>query len=261
MPIQRHNSFYSSLRYPSLLTVLLPNTLYAPALRHLLIYGSALSSSALHTYFAGHSCSIYDVSTPLSPVLVARSTHHEGLYFMSNPDVAFSSVPIPMPTPGRDIPSPAALNVCLRSRTSSPNRDIDTWNSLLGHTGTENIVLYPVPVSMRDMFLFRHAGRFYQRVALPFGWGRSPMWFTRLLRPVVQHLRTNEHYRVLAYLDDFPVAPSPAGKVAGSSACRAATGRIDKLLQHLGLVRHPSKGEWVGSTRVEHLGVVIDTEL
>jgi hypothetical protein len=115
--------------------------------------------------------------------------------------------------------------------------------------------------SMRDMFLFRYAGRFYQCVALPFGWGRSPMWFTRLLRPVVQHLRTNEHYRVLAYLDDFLVAPSPAGKVAGSSACRAATGRIDKLLEHLGLVRHPSKGEWVGSTRVEHLGVVIDTEL
>jgi hypothetical protein len=95
--------------------------------------------------FAGHSCSIYDVYTPLSPVLVARSTHHEGLYFMSNPDVAFSSVPIPMPTPDRDIPSPAALNVCLRSRTSSPNRDIDTCNSRLGHTGTENIVISSGP--------------------------------------------------------------------------------------------------------------------
>jgi hypothetical protein len=31
---------------------------------------------------------------------------------------------------------------------------------------------------MRDWFLFRYDGRFYRCIALPFGSGRSPMWFT-----------------------------------------------------------------------------------
>jgi hypothetical protein len=100
---------------------------------------------ALHTYFAGPSCSIYDVSTPSSPVLVARSTQRDGLYFMSTPAEALSSVH--MPVPDRDTSSPGALNVCLHSRTSSPNRDIDMWHSRLGHTGTDKYILCSGPVN------------------------------------------------------------------------------------------------------------------
>jgi GAG-pre-integrase domain len=44
-----------------------------------------------------------------------------------------------MPVPDRDTSSPGALKICLHSRTSSPNRDIDTWHSRLGHTGTDKI--------------------------------------------------------------------------------------------------------------------------
>lgn len=32
--------------------------------------------------------------------------------------------------------------------------------------------------AMRDWFLFHYDGRYYQCVALPFGWGRAPLWFT-----------------------------------------------------------------------------------
>lgn len=28
----------------------------------------------------------------------------------------------------------------------------------------------------------------------------------------------------------------------------------------LGIARHPSKGEWEGATRVEHLEVIVDSE-
>ena len=35
---------------------------------------------------------------------------------------------------------------------------------------------------MRDYFLFHYNRRFYRCIALPFGWGRSPLWFTELLR-------------------------------------------------------------------------------
>jgi transposase InsO family protein len=51
--------------------------------------------------------------------------------------VALSSVHIPIPD--RDTSSPGVLRVCLHSRTSSPNRDNETWHSRLGHTGTDKI--------------------------------------------------------------------------------------------------------------------------
>jgi hypothetical protein len=38
---------------------------------------------------------------------------------------------------------------------------------------------------IRDWFLFRYDGRFYRCISLPFGWGRSSMWFTQLMVPMV----------------------------------------------------------------------------
>ena len=118
-------------------TFLLSNTLYTPALRYTLISCSALSSSALHTYFAGSSCSIYDVAAPSSPVLVARCTQRDGLYFLISPAEALSSTHIPFPDPTAS--STPALDVCLHSRASSPTQDMDTWHRRLGHTGTHKI--------------------------------------------------------------------------------------------------------------------------
>jgi hypothetical protein len=97
---------------------------------------------------------------------------------------------------------------------------------------------------MRDWFLFRYDGRFYRCIALPFGWGRSPMWFTKLMAPMVRKLR--EKYRILAYLDDFLICPVKAGRVASMRDCRRATQVIDKLLSSLGLTRHPTKGNGSG---------------
>lgn len=116
--------------------------------------------------------------------------------------------------------------------------------------------------AMRRWFLFHYQGRYYQAIALPFGWGRSPMWFTQLLRPLVRYLRSVLRYRVLPYLDDFLVVPSPIGRRARKTDCRTATRTIDGLLKRLGLTRHPRKGEWStgGSTRVEHLGAIVDTD-
>ena len=114
---------------------------------------------------------------------------------------------------------------------------------------------------MQDIFIFRCNGRFYRCVALPFGWGRLCMWFTRLMKPLIDSLRSENHLRVLPYLDDFLICPRPPGTVASLVDCFAARTTIAALLEDLGLVRHPTKGEWVGSTRVEHLGVVIKTVL
>jgi hypothetical protein len=96
-------------------------------------------------------------------------------------------------------------------------------------------------LQMRDWFLFRYDGRFYRCIVPPFGWGRSPMWFTQLLVPMVQELQ--QQYRALAYLDDFLICPVRAGRVASMKDCRKVTQVIDKLLSSLGLTRHPTKEE------------------
>jgi hypothetical protein len=75
---------------------------------------------------------------------------------------------------------------------------------------------------------------------------------------MVRKLR--QQYRVLPYLDNFLICPVKAERVASMRDCQRATQLIDKLLSSLGLTRHPTKGEWVGSTRVEHLGCVIDSD-
>lgn len=60
--------------------------------------------------------------------------------------------------------------------------------------GYRHIHLHPL---MLDFFVFRYGGRTYRCLALPFGWGRSALHFTRLLRPVVTYLRNVLGYRVL----------------------------------------------------------------
>jgi hypothetical protein len=84
------------------------------------------------------------------------------------------------------------------------------------------------------------------------------MWYTQLMVPMVRKLR--QQYRVLTYLDDFLICSVKAGRVASMRVCRKATQVIDKLFSSLGFTRYLTKGEWVGSTRVEHLGCVIDTD-
>lgn len=68
---------------------------------------------------------------------------------------------------------------------------VGRYTDVLGHQErlpTFNLKNYLHP-DVRDFFLFRYNGRFYRCVALLFGWGRSVLWFTKLLRPLVQFIR------------------------------------------------------------------------
>lgn len=124
-------------------------------------------------------------------------------------------------------------------------------------SGYRHFYLHP---DMRDFFVFRYGGRYYRCIAIPFGWGRSALWFVKLLRPLVQHMRERMAYRVLPYLDDFLIAPTPAGVVSGEEDCKRAGRRLGSLLKRLGIVRHPEKGRWDGARQLDHLGVHVDTE-
>ena len=53
--------------------------------------------------------------------------------------------------------------------------------------GFRHFRLHP---DLSNRFIFRYAGRYIQCVALPFGWGRSPLWFTQRMAPFVTRFRS-----------------------------------------------------------------------
>lgn len=75
----------------------------------------------------------------------------------------------------------------------------------------------------------------------------------------MRYLRESLRYRVLEYIEDFLIAPSPPGRKARAKECAREPLCLKKLFERLGVVRHPEKGEWEGSSRLDHLGVHIDT--
>ena len=67
-------------------------------------------------------------------------------------------------------------------------------------------------------------------------------------------------YRVLGYLDDFLISPSPLGVVATLLEWESTTVAIENSMRRLGLSLNVTKGDWVVSQVLSHLGVVIDTK-
>lgn len=112
---------------------------------------------------------------------------------------------------------------------------------------------------MRDFFQFQYSGGFYRCVALPFGWGPSALWFTKLMRPVVQFIRDRWCWRVLLYVDDLLLVLSPPGWPSTAANFAIDRVRLDRLCRQLGLTRHPTEVCWDGSQRLDHLGVHMDT--
>lgn len=102
--------------------------------------------------------------------------------------------------------------------------------------------------SMREWFIFKYRNSYYQCIELPFGWGRLPFWFCGLMAPFVRELR-NWRFRVLSYVDNFLIAPSPFSIAATAGDCERASKRINYLLRALGLRRQKAKGCWGSGTR------------
>lgn len=96
--------------------------------------------------------------------------------------------------------------------------------------GYHHLFLHP---AIRDYFLFRYAGKYYRCIALPFGWRRSGWWFTKLLRPLVQYLRTKMGFQTLPYIDDLRVSLSRHGRVARSPDAAIARQLLTRLFNPL----------------------------
>jgi hypothetical protein len=141
---------------------------------------------------------------------------------------------------------------------------------------------YQVPVHAADRkyHAFEFAGSFYHLNCLPFGWLNSPWYFTKVVKALVTYIRTvrkanpkaqpppapGQFYRipgregqqsavkVLPYLDDFLFL------FKDKEAAQAGSTWLQNLLFWLGFTPHDKKCEWKPSTRIEHLGLIVDLE-
>ena len=125
--------------------------------------------------------------------------------------------------------------------------------------------------------------RYIRCAALPFGWQASPLIFTKVMRVMVRMLRAPQAatfqrmqrmtaagraavlrlgsrgdpwtrgMRCLPYVDDFLCIASTRSEML---RCRE---RVAYVLDRLGLTRHPEKGFWEPTQRLEHLGLDVDT--
>jgi hypothetical protein len=77
-----------------------------------------------------------------------------------------------------------------------------------------------------------------------FGWRRSALLFTKLMRPVVKHLRRKLGYRVLPWIDDFyarlptvvapPLGATVAGRANDSRCCSGSSDSPDTRTRGVG---------------------------
>ena len=129
----------------------------------------------------------------------------------------------------------------------------------------------------RKYFTVEVEGEYFQFSGLPMGWNLSPYVFCKTMRTCVQELRSPDAplpssvrlggkrrrmklrrqqtgMRVLSYVDDFLVL------VRTRREALRHRRRVMEVLSVLGLRRSQDKGHWEVTQRLEHLGLVIDTQ-
>lgn len=75
----------------------------------------------------------------------------------------------------------------------------------------------------------------------------------------VRYLRDKWMHRILPYIDDFFIAPSPPVHAPTESDAAIARMRITRLLTCLGLALKVGKAYWEGARQIDHLSMHIDT--
>ena len=113
---------------------------------------------------------------------------------------------------------------------------------------------YTVPIKHSDhkLLKFRFQNKLYKFVALPNGYSEGPRLFTKLLKPILAHLRGNE-ICIAAYIDDlFTMNRS-------FESCLSNVKQSSKLLDDMGFTINVSKSIFIPSQKMEFLGFTIDS--
>jgi hypothetical protein len=136
--------------------------------------------------------------------------------------------------------------------------DLEREDHLLSFDVKSEYRHFRLAAEMWQYFLFHYDEPFYKCVALPFRWGRSPLWFTELMKPIVRAIG-GHGMRILAHLNDFLIEPTRAECIASRLDCRRASNWMEKLPEILGIIRHPIKGEWQGCQRAWNISGWLQT--
>lgn len=116
----------------------------------------------------------------------------------------------------------------------------------------EAYLTIPLDESATIFFRFIFEGQLYEFIVLPFGFNEAPYLFTKIMRPILNHLRGEGHLSV-CYLDDW--------LLFGESyeACVSNVNRTIQLLQSLGWVVNFEKCTLTPCQTCTFLGFVFDS--
>ena len=105
--------------------------------------------------------------------------------------------------------------------------------------------------------VFRVGARFYEPLTLPFGLKLAPWAWTKLCRPILQHLRSSG-FSLIGYMDAFLCRP-PSISEQSAAGATAGRRRALALFARLGVTVHPNKGALTGTQQLTALGYLVDT--
>ena len=112
----------------------------------------------------------------------------------------------------------------------------------------------PITAAHRRYLQFQWQGVTYQYNALPFGLATAPRVFTKLLKPVLAHLRAMG-LRIVAYLDDILLI----GR--NRTEAESAYHQAKQLLEDLGFVINQEKSQSEATQCIEFLGFMVNAVL
>lgn len=112
--------------------------------------------------------------------------------------------------------------------------------------------LIPIREADRKFLRFTFDGNLYEFTCLPFGLSTAPYTFTKIMKPVVSHLR-NLGYTSVIYLDDILFIENSFTK------CQESIQVTTALLERLGFLINEEKSKKVPSTRCKFLGNIYDS--
>ena len=110
----------------------------------------------------------------------------------------------------------------------------------------------PITQSHRKYLKFAWQGTVYQYNVLPFGLATALRAFTKLMKPVLAHLRS-KGVRLITYLDNLLII----GK--GKREAKEAYQNAKSLMESLGFVTNLEKSQAIATQKMEFLGFIIDS--
>ncbi|XP_043482415.1 uncharacterized protein LOC122511321 [Leptopilina heterotoma] len=117
---------------------------------------------------------------------------------------------------------------------------------------TDAFLLIPVSKPFRKYLRFMFKGIIYEFNCVPFGLCTAPYAFTKIMKPVIENLRSRSFLSVV-YLDDFLLI----GK--SKKQCEENIIATKQLLTSLGFIINFEKSDTKITTKIKYLGFIWDT--